>query len=71
VQDGEDNNKRLQLNEKKILTVTGVDEVWACVVAGEGGGGGGEGGAELLTVGDVGFAEDGPAAVPEGFPFWM
>jgi hypothetical protein len=51
-----------------VLTVTGVDEDVACVVAGKGGGGGG---AELLTVGVVGCADEGPGAVPDGFPFWM
>jgi hypothetical protein len=46
--------------------VIGDDEDGACVEAGEEGGGRG---AELLTVLDVGCAEDGAAWVPEGLPF--
>jgi hypothetical protein len=65
---GEKNTRRACNSTRHgILTVTGVDEDLACVVAGKGGGGGG--GLELLTVGVVGCAEDGPGAVPDGFPF--
>jgi hypothetical protein len=54
-----------------VLTVSrsDEDEDGACVEVGGGGGGGGgedDDGTELLTVLDVGCAEDGPGAVPEG-----
>jgi hypothetical protein len=44
-----------------VLTVTTCDEGGACVEAG--------GGADLLTIADVGCDDEGPPAVPDGCPF--